>query len=60
MSLVPYAEPSAFSKGFYSPYYNESHKKFKLAVRDWIQKNVIVINLDLSSCWWMGRELNLT
>ena len=33
LSTVPYGESSAFTKGFKSPYYNESHKIFKLAVR---------------------------
>jgi cytochrome b involved in lipid metabolism len=40
LSLVPYSEPSAFTKGFSSPYYNESHRTYKLAVRDWYTKNI--------------------
>ncbi|CAO3634403.1 unnamed protein product [Mucor hiemalis] len=32
ISTVPYAEPSAW-QGFKSPYYNESHFKFKVAIR---------------------------
>ncbi|CCM03970.1 uncharacterized protein FIBRA_06126 [Fibroporia radiculosa] len=32
-SNVPYAEPSWLAKGFFSAYYNESHKRFQRAMR---------------------------
>ncbi|KAI8092749.1 acyl-CoA dehydrogenase/oxidase [Halteromyces radiatus] len=32
LSIVPYGEPS-FWMGFHSPYYNESHTKFRIAIR---------------------------
>ncbi|TPX72950.1 hypothetical protein SpCBS45565_g00388 [Spizellomyces sp. 'palustris'] len=40
ISKVPYAESSAW-QGFYSPYYNESHFRFRAAVREFIQKEII-------------------
>ncbi|KAF8841294.1 acyl-CoA dehydrogenase NM domain-like protein [Paxillus ammoniavirescens] len=33
LSLVPYAEPTWLSSGFYSPYYNDNHRRFHKAVR---------------------------
>ncbi len=42
--MVPYSEPSAFTKGFNSPYYKESHLIFKLAIRKFINEKVIIIN----------------
>ena len=33
ISTVPYAEPSFLSKGYFSPYYTESHRRFHKAVR---------------------------
>lgn len=42
LNMVPYAEPSAFTKGFSSPYYKESHLIFKLAIRKFINEKVII------------------
>ncbi|KAJ3015378.1 hypothetical protein HKX48_004646 [Thoreauomyces humboldtii] len=39
ISKVPFAEPSAW-QGFYSPYYNESHFKFRSAVRTFMEEVV--------------------
>ncbi|KAJ3154050.1 hypothetical protein HDU86_004975 [Geranomyces michiganensis] len=40
ISRVPYAEPSAW-QGFYSPYYNESHHRFRTAVRKFMDEEII-------------------
>lgn len=39
-SKVPYAETSAL-QGFYSPYFTESHHKFRRAVREFIQNEIV-------------------
>ena len=46
MSTVPYGESSGFVKGFHSPYYTESHKKFRLAVRKFVSEKVYKDKLD--------------
>jgi len=33
LSRVPYGEPAWLSPGFSSPYYNDSHRRFRIAVR---------------------------
>ncbi|KAH8099997.1 acyl-CoA dehydrogenase [Cristinia sonorae] len=33
LSQVPYAEPTWLTKGYFSPYYKESHREFQKAVR---------------------------
>jgi hypothetical protein len=40
LSMVPYAEPSAF-QGFYSPYYNDSHRAFRKAVRTFMEAEIM-------------------
>ncbi|KAJ3373989.1 hypothetical protein HDU91_000045 [Kappamyces sp. JEL0680] len=39
LSKVPYGEASAF-QGFHSPYYNESHHRFRKAVRTFVQSEL--------------------
>jgi len=39
ISTVPYAEP-AFWRGRHSPYFNEGHKEYRSAVRQWIHENL--------------------
>jgi alkylation response protein AidB-like acyl-CoA dehydrogenase len=39
-STVPYAEPTWLTKGYYSPYYTEGHRKFQKAVRLFFDENV--------------------
>ncbi|KAI8893160.1 acyl-CoA dehydrogenase/oxidase, partial [Globomyces pollinis-pini] len=39
ISKVPYAEPSHM-QGFHSPYYNQSHKDFRLAVRKFMRTEI--------------------
>ena len=36
VSLVPYAEPGWLRPGFYSPYYNDNHRKFQKEVRKFV------------------------
>jgi len=40
ISKVPYAEPSAW-QGFHSPYYNDSHYRFRTALRTFIQEEIV-------------------
>jgi hypothetical protein len=40
ISHVPYAESSAWTKGFHSPYYKKSHFDFRIAVRKIIDEKV--------------------
>jgi hypothetical protein len=37
--LVPYGDPSWYQE-WHSPYYNESHYKFRAAVREWIDREI--------------------
>jgi hypothetical protein len=39
-SAVPYAESKAF-QGWNSPYYNESHRRFRKATREFFAKEVL-------------------
>ncbi|KAL0567393.1 hypothetical protein V5O48_014597 [Marasmius crinis-equi] len=39
-SEVPFAEPTWLSKGYYSPYYNESHRRLQQAIRKFNQEVV--------------------
>ena len=38
--LIPFAEP-AWYHGYTSPYYKESHKRLRLAIRSFIEEHVI-------------------
>ncbi|KAH9481569.1 Acyl-CoA dehydrogenase apdG [Psilocybe cubensis] len=37
ISKVPYAEPTYLTPGYYSPYYNESHRKLQFAFRKFVE-----------------------
>lgn len=41
LSQVPYAEASAWQPAYRSPYYTDSHKKFKVALRTFFDQVVI-------------------
>ena len=41
LSQVPYAEASAWQSRWHSPYYSESHRRFKLALRQLFLESVI-------------------
>ncbi|KIJ51568.1 hypothetical protein M422DRAFT_65512 [Sphaerobolus stellatus SS14] len=38
ISRVPYAEPTWLTRGYYSPYYNESHKRLQHAFRKFVDE----------------------
>jgi hypothetical protein len=48
LSMVPYAEPSYFTKKFHSPYFNDSHLNFKLELRKFFVEKVIRFNKDIA------------
>ena len=37
---MPYSESSAWTKGFYSPYFTQSHFEYRKAVRKFLDENV--------------------
>ncbi|OBZ71855.1 putative medium-chain specific acyl-CoA dehydrogenase, mitochondrial [Grifola frondosa] len=55
LSLVPYAEPSWLSPGFFSPYYNDSHRKFQQAVRKFVEEVVLP---DAVKCEDNGKRIS--
>lgn len=44
-NLAPWAEP-AWSHGIPSPYYNDSHKKLRAAIREYVDQNILPYALD--------------
>lgn len=54
--MVPYAEPSYFTKKFHSPYFNESHLNFKLELRKFFVEKVNLLNKDITFLRPMGRK----
>lgn len=40
LSQVPYAEPSWLAKGYHSPYFNESHRKFQVWMRKFVEEHL--------------------
>ena len=57
LSRVPYAEPTWLASGFYSPYFNESHRKFQAAMRKFF---VEVISPDAQACEENGKRASLS
>lgn len=55
LSEVPYAEPSWLSKGYYSPYYTEGHRKFQKAVRKFFTE---VIYPEAIKCEENGKRIS--
>ena len=53
LSEVPYAEPTWLSKGYYSPYYTENHRKFQKAMRKFF---VEVVTPDAQACEENGKR----
>ncbi|KAJ7274439.1 acyl-CoA dehydrogenase/oxidase [Mycena haematopus] len=41
LSAVPYAEPTWLSPGFHSPYYTERHRAFQVAIRKFMEEEVM-------------------
>ncbi|KAH8917100.1 acyl-CoA dehydrogenase NM domain-like protein [Atractiella rhizophila] len=40
-SQVPYAEPMWLTKGYYSPYYNDSHRRLQQYMRKFVDEHVV-------------------
>lgn len=55
VSTVPYAEPTWLSKGFHSPYYNESHRKLQTATRKFVSE---VIYPEAIRCEENGKRIS--
>lgn len=53
--LAPWAEP-AWSHGIASPYYNDSHRKLRNALREYIDENVLPKSLDWEAKGEAPRE----
>ncbi|KAJ4175558.1 hypothetical protein NW759_017662 [Fusarium solani] len=44
-SVLPYAEP-AWARGYPSPYYNDSHRRLRAAMRSWVDENLMPHTLE--------------
>ncbi|KAG6809349.1 hypothetical protein H0H92_000598 [Tricholoma furcatifolium] len=55
LSQVPYAEPTWLSKGYFSPYYSDSHRKFQVAARKFF---VEVIQPESDRCEASGKRIS--
>ncbi|KAH9950153.1 acyl-CoA dehydrogenase [Amylocystis lapponica] len=55
LSQVPYAEPSWLARGYFTAYYNDSHRRFQQAMR---QFAVDVIKPDAIKCEDNGKRLS--
>ncbi|KAJ7727295.1 acyl-CoA dehydrogenase/oxidase, partial [Mycena maculata] len=40
LSAVPYAEPTWLSEGYHTPYYKDHHRRFRAAVREFVEEVV--------------------
>ena len=55
LSKVPYAEPTWLSRGYYSPYYTEKHRKFQTAVRHFFET---VVAPESKKCEDSGKKIS--
>lgn len=55
LSEVPYAEPSWLSKGYFSPYYTDSHRRFQRAVRQFMTE---VVYPEALKCEENGKRIS--
>ena len=55
LSAVPYAEPTWLSAGYYSPYYNDNHRKFQKEVRKFFMD---VVYPDALKCEENGKRVS--
>lgn len=55
LSQVPYAEPTWLTKGYHSPYYSDSHKRFQKAVRTFCME---VIQPESDRCEQSGKTIS--
>lgn len=56
--LAPWSEP-AWSHGIPSPYYNASHKKYRNALREYVNANILPYALDWEEAGGAPREAQL-
>ena len=52
---MPYAEPSWLTKGYYSPYYKESHRRFQQVTRKFVMD---VVYPDAVKCEENGKRIS--
>ncbi|RDB15501.1 Acyl-CoA dehydrogenase [Hypsizygus marmoreus] len=55
LSQVPYAEPTWLSRGYFSPYYSEGHRKFQTAVRAFFME---VVQPESVRCEESGKRIS--
>jgi len=55
LSQVPYAEPTWLSKGYYSPYYSDNHRKFQTVVREFF---TTVVQPESQRCEESGKRIS--
>ncbi|KAG6834998.1 hypothetical protein H0H93_005701, partial [Arthromyces matolae] len=55
LSQVPYAEPTWLSKGYFSPYYTDGHRKFQVAARKFFME---VIAPESARCEESGKRIS--
>ncbi|EAU80545.1 acyl-CoA dehydrogenase [Coprinopsis cinerea okayama7 len=55
LSKVPYAESSWLTKGYYTPYYTDKHRKFQRAVREFF---VTVVQPESDRCEASGKKIS--
>ncbi|KAF8803918.1 peroxisomal acyl-CoA-dehydrogenase [Phlegmacium glaucopus] len=55
LSQVPYAEPTWLSRGYYSPYYSDNHRKFQSAVREFF---TTVVQPESQRCEETGKRIS--
>ena len=55
LSEVPYAEPTWLSRGYHSPYYTESHRRFQKATRKFFME---IIKPEVDRCEESGKRIS--
>ncbi|KAF8966403.1 peroxisomal acyl-CoA-dehydrogenase [Flammula alnicola] len=55
LSRVPYGEPTWLSKGYFSPYYSDNHRKFQTAVREFF---TTVVQPESVKCEESGKKIS--
>ncbi|KAL5488375.1 hypothetical protein ACEPAI_6483 [Sanghuangporus weigelae] len=55
LSAVPYAEPAWLSEGFRSPYYNDPHRRFQRAMREFVSEYVAP---EMEQCELNGKRIS--
>ncbi|KAF9004712.1 peroxisomal acyl-CoA-dehydrogenase [Cyathus striatus] len=55
LSQVPYAEPSWLSRGYYSAYYSDNHRKFQTEIRKFVET---IIKPESTRCEESGKKIS--